>query len=71
MGSWGYYQYPTEPPCHDCLYLTYCDCDSDYYAEMESLDERAEQETDDIPVEDENDWGAWLESGERPVPNAG
>lgn len=66
MGAWIPWQWPTEP-----VQMPDWQVD-DLYAEMESLDERAEQEpTDLIPVEESNDWGAWLEDGERPVPNTG
>lgn len=63
MGVWGFYNPPSEPAYAPDWQV----CEHIY--EQESLDERAEQE--DVETEDwDNDWGAWLEVGERPVPNS-
>lgn len=71
MGAWGFYERPTTPSEEYPEGYNF-DADFDHYYERESLDERAEQEpTDAIAVEESNDWGAWLEDGERPVPNTG
>lgn len=61
MGTWGYYDYPTEPRS----------APSDYWwedmAEVESLEEFIEQEmsyADSVEYEDiatdEGGWGAWM-----------
>lgn len=64
MGQWGFYHRPTEPS-----YAPDWE-DWDRIYEQESLDERAEQ-NECVEEDDEKDWGAWLEDGERPVPNTG
>lgn len=64
MGQWGFYDRPTEPS-----YAPDWE-DWDRIYEQESLDERAEQ-NECVEEDDEKDWGAWLEDGERPVPNTG
>lgn len=79
MGAWGYFEPPTTPseeyPEEHPLYWDCWDMedeDVERFLDQESLDERAEQESVPvIPTEWTNEWGAWLEEGERPVPNTG
>lgn len=71
MGAWKPWQWPTEPPEEPAWYGAYVEwLDDERVYEQESLDERAEQD-ECVEEDDERDWGAWLEDGERPVPNTG
>lgn len=71
MGQWGFYGYPSEPPSREDYFYDWLD--EERCMDNDDLDIREEQGYYDevIPDDDSLDYGAWLETGEIPLPNTG